>query len=84
MNTKRIKYITHGKTHKQTINFDNGSVQVFYGVERVEESKWVHLFANDGRGKCHAIVNPTRVLFITITEDEPVESIGKDKDSKNK
>jgi hypothetical protein len=83
MNTKRIKYITHGKTHKQTVNFDTGYVQVFYNVQRVEESKWVHIFGNDGRGPCHAIINPNRVLFVTITEDEDVKSIGKDKDNKN-
>ena len=81
MDTKKI-YLDNKKTlHDQVINFDNGSVQYLYNVTHVEESKWVHIFCDDGRGPAHVIVNPNRVLFLSIKR--PTKDVRSDKEDKN-
>jgi len=67
----KLKDIQHlGYPHTQTIHFDNGEERVLRNVIHVESGKWTHIFCDDRRGKKEVIVNPNRVLFVTVRNEK--------------
>lgn len=53
--------------HTQIIRFDNGESRPIRNVVAVEKGAWVHIFTeDDGHGKSEYIINPDRVLFISV------------------
>lgn len=64
------KDIPHLNKHTQTVYFDNGTQRVVRNVTHTESGQWVHIFTNDdGHGSNELVVNPDRVLFIRIVNE---------------
>jgi len=51
----------------QEIYFDNGSIREIRGIVGKKQGKWTHIFCDD---KSEVIVNPDKVLFVRITNED--------------
>ena len=65
-NNWRGKYISTTYPQIQQIYFDDGSVREIRGVINRKQGRWTHLFCDDDS---EIIVNPNRVLFLRITNE---------------
>ncbi len=69
---KKITQIPHlNYPHTQIIKFDNGESRTIRGVTCVENGKWTHIFCEgDGHNSQEYIINPDRILYVTISKEE--------------
>jgi len=56
--------------HTQIICFDSGERRILRDVVHVEQGNWIHIICEDDHGGSETIVNPDRVLFTRIVNQD--------------